>query len=364
MVGKPIHPLGDVLVGRNLVVDKKPIGTWWLRLVYLVLLIGSVVLTLWGLRNAPNSAIAAAIVPAGIVAFFLAASFFPLAILLLDYNKNLRADLSALTERFSELLGQIHEHTLLSDSAKRIAYRREERQMLRKAIEEDISHEDWDAAIVLVNTMADQFGYIEEAEEYRRHIDERRADVMYRRMRKAVEHCEALYSTREWTAAYAEAARIKRMFPEMPQVQDLEDRVRQAWHDHKQALEQQFLDAAGQSDAEEALEILKELDSYLSPREAEPYKEIARGVIGKARDNLGIQFKLAARDQDWERAVQVGERIMEAFPNSLMAREVRERIGVLRVRATESGQIQRGASPAAALAAAHATRPVEPTNPS
>jgi len=348
-------------------VDKKPIGAWWLRVIYLVLLIGSVVLTLWGLRHADESTIAVMMVPAGIVAFFLAASFFPLAVLQSDHNKNERADFRQSTEQIAELLGQIHEHTLLSDSAKRIAYRREERQMLRKAIEEDISHEDWDAAIVLVTTMADRFGYIEEAEEYRRHIEERRADVMYRRMRKAVEHCEALYSTREWTAAYAEAARIKRMFPEMPQVQDLEDRVRQAWHDHKQALEQQFLDAAGQSDAEEALDILKELDGYLSPREADPYKEIARGVIGKARDNLGIQFKLAARDQDWERAVVVGERIMEAFPNSLMAREVRERIGVLRVRASEPGALRQsfagGESPAAALAAAHAVRPDEPTNP-
>ena len=346
--------------------DKKPIGSWWLALIYLVLLIGSVVLTLWGVRHAGESTVAAMMVPAGIVAFFLAAGFLPLAVLQADHNKNQRAYFHQSTERMADLLGQIHEHTLLSDSAKRIAYRREERQMLRKAIEEDVAHEDWDAASVLVTTMADRFGYIEEAEEYRRHIEERRADVMYRRMRKAVEHCEALYSAREWTAAYAEAARIKRMFPEMPQVQDLEDRVRQAWHDHKLALEQQFLDAAGQSDAEEALEILKELDAYLSPREAQPYKEIARGVIGKARDNLGIQFKLAVRDQDWERAIDVGEHIMEAFPNSLMAREVRERIGVLRVRAAEvdSGRRSdlRGGSPAAALAAAQESRSTRTTN--
>ena len=108
------------------------------------------------------------------------------------------------------------------------------------------------------------------------------------------------------------------------------------------------------------------MDAYLSPREAQPYKEIARGVIGKARDNLGIQFKLAVRDQDWEKAIQVGERIMEAFPNSLMAREVRERIGVLRVRAAEVDPSRRsdlrGGSPAAALAAAQESRSTRTIN--
>lgn len=330
--------------------ERTPNRIWLIVLPYLVLLGGSAAIAIWGVTHQDESAAPTALIGAGTVAFFFAASLLPVVLIQASHRRADRLQLLKSTEQLAEMLAHIHEHTMLSDSAKRIAYRREERQMLRKAIEEDIALEDWDAATVLTDNMSERFGYIEEAEEFRRHIDERRADVMYRRMRESVEHCEALIAASEWTAAYAEAARIKRMFPDAPQAQEIDQQVRRAWRERKQRLEREFLEIAGQSDAEGALEILKELDPYLTPREAEPYKEIARGVIGKARDNLGLQFKLAVQAQDWSHAIHIGERIMDEFPNSLMAREVRERIGVIRVRAAE------------ALGPANST-PAQPANP-
>ena len=56
-------------------------------------------------------------------------------------------------------------------------------------------------------------------------------------------------------------------------------------------------------------------------------------MIGKQRDNLGVQFKLAIHDKEWTEAVRVGEGIIKEFPNSRMADEVRELLDLLRERA-------------------------------
>ena len=75
------------------------------------------------------------------------------------------------------------------------------------------------------------------------------------------------------------------------------------------------------------------MDGYLSEEEAEPFQEVARGVIGKARENLGVQFKLALQDKDWGRALDAGERVLAEFPNTRMAAEIRDLIEGVRTRA-------------------------------
>ncbi|MCA9300852.1 MAG: hypothetical protein KDA28_17400, partial [Phycisphaerales bacterium] len=84
---------------------------------------------------------------------------------------------------------------------------------------------------------------------------------------------------------------------------------------------------------DEAMELLQELDQYLTPDEGARYMEVARGVIGKARENLGVQFKLAVQDRQWRRASEVGQRIVEQFPNTRMADEIREVIDSIRAKA-------------------------------
>ena len=86
---------------------------------------------------------------------------------------------------------------------------------------------------------------------------------------------------------------------------------------------------------DKAMELLKELDKYLTAQEAEPYVEVARGVIGKKKENLGVRFKLAVQDRDWIRALTIGENIIREFPNSLFANEVRGMLDLLRERAAQ-----------------------------
>ena len=66
----------------------------------------------------------------------------------------------------------------LSEAAKRVLHRRQERELLRHAIEQDINDEDWDAAMVLVKELAEQFGYRADAEEFRQRVERARAQTL------------------------------------------------------------------------------------------------------------------------------------------------------------------------------------------
>jgi len=322
----------------------------WMILTYTLLLVLSLLLVLFGLRTT-EMAHGYYLLVAGIVCVIVTAGLIPSAVSLIFIQRHL-SGISRRVEKHGEqleLLTRIDEHTMLSDSAKRIAYRRKEREMLRKAIEEDIAREEWDAAMVLVEDMAERFGYREEAEEFRQHIEQVRSSVVSKRLDEAFAQFNTILEKRDWANAYAEAARLRRLFPESPQVQGLEKQVRQAWEDHKHLLERQFLDTASRGEVDNAMELLKELDQYLSPREAEPYQEVARGVINRTRENLGLQFKMALQNKKWNEAIEIGQDIMSEFPNTLMAREVREHIDLLRLRAA-GGEPEGGAG----------TRPDEP----
>lgn len=221
----------------------------------------------------------------------------------------------------------------LSDDARRVLNRRRERDLLRKAIEEDIAVEDWDAAMVLVKELAERFGYRSDAEEFRTRIETARYQMVERRVEEGIRALDSLIVQLRWTEASAEAARLSRLYPDSPRVEGLRHRVETARQRYKAELERRFLTASESGDVEEALELLKELDGYLSESEAEPYREVARGVIGRARENLGVQFKLAVQDRQWATAAIVGDRIIREFPNTRMAAEIREMIDGIRQRA-------------------------------
>lgn len=234
-------------------------------------------------------------------------------------------EMSKALERFTQEGG-------LSEGARRVIHRREEREILRRAIEQDIQAEDWDAAMVLVKELAERFGYRHDAEEFRGRIERVRAQSTDRKVVEALAHLDELIRGRRWAEAYAEAARVQRLYPDSHRVHALRDRVDEARAMYRRELERGFLVASERERVDEAMELLRELDQYLTPTEAEPFKEVARGVIGKLKENLGVRFKLVVQDQRWEEAIGVGERIVAEFPNTRMAAEVRELMPKLRER--------------------------------
>jgi hypothetical protein len=277
---------------------------------------------------------------AGYVGIFLVLTTLPLAILLLRtaaMSRQPAAGSSPSPEmrQVMEAIRSLGEQAALSDDARRVLNRKRERELLCAAIQEDVEIEDWDAAMVLVKELAERFGYRTDAEEFRQRIEQARFETVQRRVSEEMARLDGLIIQRRWDQAMVEAARIGRLYPDSPRVEGLRHRVEHARQLYKADLERRFLMSAEEDRIEEAMELLKELDAYLTEAEAGPYREMARGVIGKARDNLGAQFKLAVQDRRWARAAEIGEQIIDQFPNSRMAAEVRGMLDSIRARARE-----------------------------
>ena len=233
----------------------------------------------------------------------------------------------------ARLLESINERMLISDQAKRIAFRQRDRDALRDAIVEDIRIEDYDAAMALVNEMTETHGYREEAEQFRQQILDAQAKKREAAVQKATARIDRICERREYGLAMHEVNRYMRVYPDEPAIVGLRGRVEASREQHKNELEREFLTAAERDDVERAMELMKELDRYLTPEEAAPYLETARGVVGKRRDNAGVRFKMAVQERDWIEAVNVGEQIIREFPNSQFAEEVRGMLDNLRERA-------------------------------
>lgn len=235
--------------------------------------------------------------------------------------------------RMTEAVEHLEETMILSDDARRALNRHKERQLLRGAIEEDIQSGEFGAAMVLVKELAERFGYRADAEELREKIEHARTRGEHEQVRAQVAALDQLIAAHKWEKAAAEASRISRVFPDSPLTDGLHHKVESAKQRYKLDVERRFLEAAQEERVEDAMDLLHEMDHLLTEGEAERFREVARGVIGKARENLGVQFKLAVRDKAWDHASQIGERIIEEFPNSRMASEVRELIDAIRERA-------------------------------
>ncbi len=277
----------------------------------------------------------------GIIGGVLILTLAPVAVVLLVRSRPGPSD-----SGLQEVIGAVRslqEQAALSDDARRVLNRRGERDLLCRTIEADIQASDWDAGIVLCKELADRFGYRAEAEEYRSRIERARSQMVEQRVNDSMAHLDGLIVQRQWDAALLESARIRRLYPDSPRTENLRRRVEQASRVYKADLERRFLDCAHQDQIEDAMELLRELDAYLTEAEAEPYREVARGVIGKARNNVGAQFKIAVHDRRWGDAATIGRRIIAEFPNTRMAHEVRQVLDGILQRAN-AGPVEAGVS--------------------
>ncbi len=235
--------------------------------------------------------------------------------------------------KMTKSIEHLEETMILSDDARRVLNRHKERELLSAAIEEDIERRDFAAAMILVNELAQRFGYRAEAEEFRTRIDLVRTQTEMSRIQSDIAVLDSLIAEHQWDSALNEAARITRLYHDSPLADGLRHRVEAAKQRYKDEIERRFLLAAQDDRIEEAMQMIQEMDHLLSERESAQFTEVARGVIGKAKENLGVEFKLAIHDKAWDKAALVGQRIIDEFPNSRMAGEVRELIDTLRERA-------------------------------
>jgi hypothetical protein len=237
-------------------------------------------------------------------------------------------------DQMSILMNLMSEQQLLSDRAKSVAFREKDREAVRRAIQEDLAKGDFEGASTLADDVEKSFGYRAEADHYRNDIAAKQQDVVRKQINEVVSIIDRHTRSEQWNGALREAERLLSMFPDNEQVKNLPHEIDARRQAHKKQLLTSWNDAVARHDVDGSIEILKQLDAYLTPAEAESMQETARGVFKEKLTALGSQFATQVRDQNWNEAIKTGEQIMRDFPNTRAAQEVREKMDLLKQRAT------------------------------
>ena len=244
----------------------------------------------------------------------------------------------ALTSRIDHLstvLHRVSEQQLLSDRAKHIAFRDKERDALRRAIQEDINRQEWDLAMRLADDIEREFGYKAEADRFRAEIRQKNEEYVRRALDEGLTAIDHHTRAEQWNNALREAEKLQGIYPNNERVRALPQEIENRRQSHKRQLVESWHEAVARHDVDGSIEILKQLDTYLTPKEAESLQETARGIFREKLNSLGKQFAVAVQEHRWHDALGVGDQIVRDFPNTRIAQEVREKMDVLRKRATE-----------------------------
>lgn len=301
----------------------------WLFAVVLVIALAVFGVGLWQAIDGRGWAMLAA----GCVGLIAVLCAWPVMIALEGVGTSATAQQQEMAERLQQIaimLDTISEQQLLSDRAKAVAYREKDREVLRRAIHEEIAKRDFEAALVLTNDMEAAFGYKQEADRFRREIDSRRQEDVRRQINDAVLVIDRHARGENWADALREAERVMNLFPEHPQAQTLPQEVESRRQALKRTLMDQLREAEQKNDIDGGIEIVRRLDVYLTPTEAEAVRDTARNVFRQKLLQLGQQFTAASNDNRRDDAVRIGEEIMRDYPNTRMAQEVRGRLDQMR----------------------------------
>ncbi|MGI9014140.1 MAG: hypothetical protein ACR2GY_07815 [Phycisphaerales bacterium] len=239
-------------------------------------------------------------------------------------------------QRMEHALVEIRDLATLTDDAKRVLFKNRERIILNALVDQAIAARHFEGAESLCRVMQTSLGHGELAASCRGRIERARAQAVHDQTEAALVEFEACLNRRDWGGAYQEAARIRRLYPDLSMSAHLDERVESARDEHKLELEHAFRDASARDDVSHAMSVLKELDRYLTREEGERLRDDAADIIQRYRERLGTSFQIALQEKRWSDAAQFGTTIMEEYPNSKMAGEVRSMIEVLRTRATQA----------------------------
>lgn len=241
-------------------------------------------------------------------------------------------------QQISILLTLISEQQLLSDRAKSVAFRDKDREALRRAIQEELLRQDWEAAMVLANDMEATFGYAQEAERIRQEVRGKKDEAIRKQISENLATIDRHTRAELWADALREAERAMARFPGHELVRNLPAEIEARRNAHKKQLLDAWQEAVARHDVDGSIELLKKLDPYLTPTEAESMQEAARGIFKEKLNVMRQQFTAAVQDRRWGEAIRTGDAIVREFPNTRIAAEVREKMDVLRQRAAEPAE--------------------------
>jgi hypothetical protein len=251
------------------------------------------------------------------------------------HQQDLMISLGDRLQGISVLMNLISEQQLLSDRAKAVAFREKDHDALHRAVQEEISRQNWDVAYLLANDIESQFGYKQQADAFRAQIASQRAEIQRRQLGELLAPVDRHIRAESWGAALQEAQQIMEQYPNDPHVQKLPEEIESRRQQRKQQLRDSWQEAVNRRDVDGSIEILKKLDLYLTPAEADAMQETARNVFKEKREALRIHFAQAVKENRIAEAIRLGDEIMNDFPNTRMAQEVREMMEGLRQRIQE-----------------------------
>lgn len=321
--------------------EPRLIGIRILNFVVVLAAIIMAIVCIIGLGTGSNSSARSVAVIISMVGLILVAAIYCTNRILISLGINtmqISNDQERISRHISKLesqIDQLNESMLLSEDAKLIAFRDKDRQALRQAIDEEINNKDWESANYLVEQMEKRFGYQKEAREYRQKLHEIQQKQLQEALETETSKFEELLNSHRWQEAANLIERIRTKFPNTPQAEELENRLEESKVMHKKHLLQEWDKAVQQDEFDRGINILRELDAYLSKSEVAALEESARGVFRAKLHNLGMQFSLLVTEKVWDKAYEVATEIVREFPNSRMAAEIRERLSALKTRMEE-----------------------------
>jgi len=252
---------------------------------------------------------------------------------ILDTLRDNSAKLEEVTnalEKIGSGLAQINHSTRISETAKAIAFRDADRQSLREAVFDKLQQQDFNAAEEIINEIAKRPEYKELAEQLRAQTSRYHDATDQERLHQVIAHINKLLDDCQWGRVSAQIEGLIKAHPDNEQAKAMRQILLDKKQERKRILLAAWDDAIQNQETDRSLEILKELDQYLTPNEGLALQEAARDVFRTKLHNLGVQFAIAVTEKRWVGALEIGQHIIGEFPNSKMSEEIRCKLDVLK----------------------------------
>ncbi len=240
-------------------------------------------------------------------------------------------------EKSRQVLGQLNSSAHLSETAKVIAFRDADTRVLRDAVFDKLQQKDFDLAYEIIDEIS-HAGYVKLAQQLRVQAQKYQDATDVERMSQLIAHIEKLLDDHQWAKASDQIEQLIRAHPDDEKAIAMQQRLIEKKGERKKVLLHSWDDAVKRQATDRSLEILRELDQYLTPNEGLALQEAARDVFRTKLHNLGVQFSLAISGRQWARALEAGMEIIRDFPNSRMAEEIREKTDALKTKAQQQRQ--------------------------
>ena len=288
------------------------------------------------------------IAPASVILWIAGGAVFAAALLMTIFAvlflmyENIRS-IKANTERLESAIEMLNKNRAvmaeiagvqrLSEAAKAILLRESDRQALREAVLEKLYQQDFEATGAMIEEIAGRAEFGSLADELRVSADKYHNAGEQERINQIIAHIEKLFEDYQWLKASAEIDSLAKFYGDSERAKALRQELFDKKEQRKKELLQAWDEAVKRCQTDRSLEILRELDLYLTPNEGLALQESARDVFRTKLHNLGVEFSFAVADRRWDNVLQSGEQIIRDFPNSRMAQEIREKLDILRQRA-------------------------------